>query len=175
MKKIITTLVVAAGLVFSANAQYENTTVKVGQKAPELAFPNPEGKTLKLSEINKGRYVLIDFWASWCGPCRMSNPGLVAMYKDYSGKKFKGAKKGFTVLNVSLDQKKDAWVAAIAKDNLTWENHMSDLGGWNSKGAALYGVQYIPQAFLVGPDGKILGMYNRSEEAKAELDKYVTQ
>jgi thiol-disulfide isomerase/thioredoxin len=175
MKKIITTLVVAAGLVFSANAQYDNTTVKVGQKAPELAFPNPEGKTLKLSEINKGRYVLIDFWASWCGPCRMSNPGLVAMYKDYSGKKFKGAKKGFTVLNVSLDQKKDAWVAAIAKDNLTWENHMSDLGGWNSKSAALYGVQYIPQAFLVGPDGKILGMYNRSEEAKAELDKYVTQ
>jgi thiol-disulfide isomerase/thioredoxin len=147
----------------------------VGQKAPELAFPNPEGKTLKLSEINKGRYVLIDFWASWCGPCRMSNPGLVAMYKDYSGKKFKGAKKGFTVLNVSLDQKKDAWVAAIAKDNLSWENHMSDLGGWNSKSAALYGVQYIPQAFLVGPDGKILGMYNRSEEAKAELDKYVTQ
>jgi thiol-disulfide isomerase/thioredoxin len=175
MKKIITTLVVAAGLVFSAHAQYDNTTVKVGQKAPELAFPNPEGKTLKLSEINKGRYVLIDFWASWCGPCRMSNPGLVAMYKDYSGKKFKGAKKGFTVLNVSLDQKKDAWVAAIAKDNLTWENHMSDLGGWNSKSAALYGVQYIPQAFLVGPDGKILGMYNRSEEAKAELDKYVTQ
>lgn len=175
MKKIITTLVVAAGLVFSASAQYDNTVVKVGQKAPELEFPNPEGKTLKLSEINKGRYVLIDFWASWCGPCRMSNPGLVAMYNEYSAKKFKGAKKGFTVLNVSLDQKKDAWVAAIAKDNLTWANHMSDLGGWNSKSAALYGVQYIPQAFLVGPDGKILGMYNRSEEAKAELEKYVTQ
>ncbi len=173
MKKLITTLVIAASVVFTANAQYENTTIKVGMKAPELAFPNPEGKTLKLSEINKGRFVLIDFWASWCGPCRMSNPGLVQMYKDFSGKKFKNAKNGFTVLNVSLDKDKNAWVDAIKKDGLVWPYHMSDLGFWNSKAAEIYGIQYVPQAILVGPDGKVIGMYSRSEQAKGDLEKFV--
>jgi thiol-disulfide isomerase/thioredoxin len=96
MKKILATLALALGIAVSASAQYENTAIKLGQKAPELAFPNPEGKPYKLSEINKGNYVLLDFWASWCGPCRMSNPGLVRMYKEYSTKKFKDAKKGFT-------------------------------------------------------------------------------
>ncbi|MCF8450221.1 MAG: TlpA family protein disulfide reductase [Taibaiella sp.] len=168
MKKLITTLVIAASVVFSADAQ-----VSLGMKAPDLAFPNPEGKTLKLSEINKDRYVLIDFWASWCRPCRMSNPGLVAMYKEYSNKKFKGAKKGFTVLNVSLDQQKDAWIGAIKQDGLIWPYHMSDLGGWNSKPAVIYGVQSIPQSILIGPDGKIVGMYQRAEESKGDLDKFV--
>jgi thiol-disulfide isomerase/thioredoxin len=177
MKKLIATLVLASAVIFSANAQYGNTQMKVGQKAPELAYPNPEGKVLKLSEINKGRYVLIDFWASWCGPCRMSNPGLVAMYKEYSAKKFKGAKNGFTVLNFSLDSRKDAWIQAIEKDGLFWPNHMSDLNPkqWGSDVVNSYGVQSIPQAILVGPDGKIAGLYNRSEEARADLDKLVLQ
>lgn len=175
MKKLFATLAIATSVIFSACAQYENTTIKVGQKAPELAFPNPEGKVLKLSEINKGRYVLIDFWASWCGPCRRSNPGLVRLYNEYSEKKFKGAKKGFTVLNVSLDQKKDAWMMAIKQDGLSWPNHMSDLGGWNSKTAAIYGVQFVPQSFLIGPDGKVIGMYQVAEMARGDLDKFVAK
>ena len=161
------------GVILSATAQYENTKIQVGQKAPELAYPNPDGKTIKLSELNKGRYVLIDFWASWCGPCRRSNPGMVKLYKEYSAKKFKGAKNGFTVLNVSLDKDKNAWIGAIKSDGLTWPNHISDLGAWDSKAAAEYGVQYIPQAFLVGPDGKIIGKYNVGEMAESDLKKFV--
>ena len=116
------------GVFFSASAQYTNEFIKMGQKAPEIAFLNPEGKTLKLSEINKGHYVLLDFWASWCGPCRMANPGLVKLYNDYSNKKFKGGKK-FTVVSVSLDNDKGRWQDAIQKDGLVWSNHMSDLKG----------------------------------------------
>ncbi|HYD20236.1 MAG TPA: TlpA disulfide reductase family protein [Flavipsychrobacter sp.] len=169
MKKIFATLLLA-GSAFAANAQYENTKIKVGEPAPELAYNNPEGKTLKLSEISKNRIVLIDFWASWCRPCRMANPRLVKLYHEYKDKKYKEAKKGFTVLSVSLDESKDKWVAAIAKDSLSWEYHMSDLGGWQSKTAAEYGVQFVPQAFLV-MNGKVLGKYNNAEEAEGDLKK----
>ena len=174
MKKIITTLAIALSFAATANAQYENTFIKVGQQAPELAYPNPKGEKLKLSEINKGTYVLLDFWASWCGPCRMSNPGLVRLYKTYSTKKFKNAKKGFTVVSFSLDMRKENWVAAIAKDNLTWPYHMSDLNPkqWGSEVTQIYGIQSIPQAMLIGPDGKIIGLYQRAEEAENDIKKY---
>ena len=170
MKKAGFILALALSFASAAQAQWENTKIQVGQKAPELAYPTPEGKTLKLSELNKGRYVLIDFWASWCGPCRRANPRLVQLYKEYSEQEFKGAKKGFTILSVSLDAKKDAWVKAIAQDSLTW-SHISDLGSWNSKTAETYGVQFVPQAFLVGPDGKIVGKYMNAELAEADLKK----
>jgi len=143
----------------------------VGQKAPDLAFPNPDGKTLKLSEINKGRIILLDFWASWCMPCRAASPSLVSIYNNFNPKKFKNAKKGFTVVSVSMDQDKQKWIDAIKKDNLSWEYHMSDLGGWQSKTAVLYGVQFIPQCFLIDENGKILGKYMHAEEAIPELEK----
>ena len=170
MRKLLTTLALF-GVIATASAQYSNTYIKVGQKAPDLAYPSPQGKTLKLSEINKGKYVLLDFWASWCGPCRHANPGLVAIYKEYAQKKFKNAKEGFTVVSVSLDKSKDAWMQAIQQDGLYWPNHMSDLGYWNSQAAAAYGVQFIPQAFLIDPSGKIIGKYQTAEEAEGDIKK----
>lgn len=173
MKKNLVICFLALCVTFTAQAQYENAKIKVGQDAPELAYPSPQGKLISLKEINKGRYILLDFWASWCGPCRMSNPGLVKMYEQYKDKKFKKASKGFTVFSVSLDRKKEAWEKAIATDHLSWPYHISDLKSWQSEAAAAYGVQYIPQAFLIGPDGKIIGKYNSAEAAAAELDKFL--
>lgn len=173
MKKILSTLLLCATFGIAAKAQYSNEKIMIGQKAPELSFEDPNGKKLVLSEINKGRVVLLDFWASWCGPCRRSNPALVKLYNDYKKKNFKGAKNGFTIVSVSLDKAKEAWVKAIETDKLAWPFHMSDLGGWQSKTAEIYGVQYVPQAFLVGADGKVIGKYNTSEEAIADLDKLV--
>ncbi len=177
MRQILTTLALAFCVVNSASAQYENQFIKIGQKAPDLAYENPEGKVIKLSEINKGRFILLDFWASWCGPCRASNPGLVNLYNEFSAKKFKGAKNGFTVVSFSLDMRKDRWVDAIAHDKLSWPYHMSDLNPqqWRSVVTTLYGIQSIPQAMLIDPSGKIIGKYMRGEEALSDLVKYVQQ
>lgn len=173
MKKIISICLLSVVTAFSASAQYQNTTIKVGQAAPELSYPSPEGKVLSLKEINKGRYVLLDFWASWCGPCRLASPSVVKLYQEYKDKKFKDASKGFTIVSVSLDRNKDSWVKAIQKDNLYWPYHMSDLKAWQSEAASKYGVRFIPQAFLIGPDGKIIGAYNSPEAAGEELAKFL--
>jgi thiol-disulfide isomerase/thioredoxin len=170
MKKTVTIIALICTTLL-ANAQYSNTKIQVGQKAPELAYPNPDGTVMKLSEINAGKIVLIDFWASWCGPCRMSSPAVVKMYNDYKDASFNGAKKGFTILSVSLDKDNAAWQAAIAKDNLVWPNHISDLKYWSSEAGALYGVSYVPQCFLVDATGMVIGKYNRVEEAEIDLKK----
>lgn len=170
MKKLAATLSLAFCTLFAAQAQ-ENTKMNIGDKAPDLAYTSPEGKQVKLSEVNKGRVVLLDFWASWCGPCRRSSPGLVALYNKYKEQKFAGAKNGFTVVSVSLDKDKDAWVKAISDDKYTWPYHMSDLGGWQSKPAEIYGVQFIPQAFLINAEGKIVGKYMLAEQAAADIEK----
>lgn len=174
MKKILTALAVVCSLTAAttvAHAQYENTAIKTGMQAPDLAYKTPDGKEVKLSELNKGRYVLVDFWASWCGPCRRANPNLVKLYQTYSQKKLKNATKPFEIYSVSLDKSADAWKKAIADDKLSWPNHVSDLGGWQSKPAEAYGVAFIPQAFLLDPKGKIVGKYMTAEEAEPDLQK----
>jgi thiol-disulfide isomerase/thioredoxin len=123
--------------------------VAVGKAAPEIALNDPQGKLRKLSDL-KGKTVLIDFWASWCGPCRRENPNVVAAYKKYN-------KDGFEVFSVSLDKTKESWVEAIKQDGLLWSNHVSDLKWWECEAAQAYGVHSIPFTVLVDKEGKILG------------------
>ncbi|UOE50147.1 AhpC/TSA family protein [Mucilaginibacter sp. SMC90] len=136
--------------------------VALGATAPEFAEADTAGKMISLSSF-RGKYVLIDFWASWCGPCRRENPNVVKAYNTYKG-------KNFTILGVSLDRPnaKDKWLAAIHKDGLTW-NHVSDLKFWDSKAADLYAVRGIPQNFLLDPNGKIIGKNLRGEDLENKL------
>ena len=137
--------------------------IAIGAEAPDMEFANPDGKKKKLSDL-RGNVVLIDFWASWCRPCRMENPNVVRLYNKYH-------KKGFEIYSVSLDRDKNSWKKAIADDHLTWENHVSDLGYWNSAGAKLYGVSSIPCTFLLDRDGKILAKNLRGEALHEALKK----
>lgn len=168
------------------NKEKASQLVQIGQPAPDIKLASPNGKEFALSDL-KGKVVLLDFWASWCGPCRRENPNVVEVYKRYKD-------QGFTVYSVSLDgvdsrtaarygnnpngltqamdNSKKRWVAAIEKDNLLWDYHVSDLKKWESSPAALYGVRSIPRTFMIDRDGKIAALNLRGARAiETELKK----
>ncbi len=136
----------------------------VGQPYMDIALPDQNGNVVALSSIlAEGKYVLVDFWASWCPPCRAENPHVVAAYEKY-------AKDGFTVYGVSLDKTKEAWVKGIEEDNLNWYN-VSDLKFWNCEPAKQYGVSSIPSNYMISPDGKIVARNLRGAALEEFLAK----
>lgn len=152
-----------ANQVYQIELAYNNYNANnSGERiAPEISLSSPEGKVIKLSSL-KGKYVLIDFWASWCGPCRQENPNVVRLYNKYKN-------KGFTVYSVSLDNDGNAWKAAIAADGLIWPNHVSDLLQWKSPMPQLYGFDGIPHTVLINPEGKIIGTGLRGVSLEQKL------
>ncbi|KAA5547893.1 TlpA disulfide reductase family protein [Adhaeribacter rhizoryzae] len=134
--------------------------VAVGQPAPDINLPTPDGKSVSLSSL-RGKYVLVDFWASWCGPCRQENPNVVRMYNQYKD-------KGFEIFGVSLDESREKWLKAIDADKLTWP-HVSDLKGWESSAAKLYNIQAIPQTLLLDKEGKIIAKNLRGPSLEEKL------
>ena len=168
MKNLIIITILTA--FFSLNTFAQKTGTEIGDLAPEIKLPNPNGDSISLSSL-RGQVVLIDFWASWCGPCRKENPHVVEAVNNYKDKNF-SIGKGFTVYGVSLDKTKENWVKGIADDKLDWTN-VSDLAHWACLPAKEYGVRGIPANFLIDKDGIIIAKNLRGDALPAMLEKYI--
>ncbi len=152
---------VSQNYIQTKNKMEAGQALAPGKPAPDFEETGIDGKTMKLSDL-KGKVVLLDFWASWCGPCRKENPNVVKLYEQYKD-------KGFTVMSVSLDSSRERWEAAIKQDNLTWPYHVSDLQKWSSKVGRIYQVQSIPFTVLIDQEGNIIQTNLRGEALEAEL------
>lgn len=160
---------------YSGNPYYERLVQKlasgghplIGKAAPDIRLPNPAGDTLALSDL-RGKYVLLDFWAAWCGPCRRENPNVVKLYEEYHD-------DGFTVFSVSLDKTKANWLAAIEQDGLVWDNHVSELAFWQTKAIKPYGVNSIPATFLLDPNGIIIANNLRGYTLERKLSQLLDE
>ena len=165
MKKVLFVLL-TLGLFCVSFSEKRSQSLKVGDKAPDFSIADVNGDTLTLSDF-KGNYILLDFWASWCVPCRKENPNVLAAYNEFS-------EKGFKVVGVSLDKSDRKWKNAIEADGLDDFVHLSELVSWSKcKVSADYNVQYIPYNFLIDPKGKIIGKNLKGRELKIYLGKYL--
>ncbi len=163
MRKTIPNNPLTSAFTSYVNSKKALALTAIGSQAPDITLNDVDGKSLPLTSL-KGKVVLVDFWASWCRPCRRENPNVVKAYAKYKS-------KGFEVYSVSLDKTKDKWLAAIKQDNLTWDAHVSDLQGWRSAAAAEYGVSSIPQTFLLDKDGKIIAKNLRGIALERKLEE----
>jgi len=162
--RIILSIIVILGLVRIGKYVYLMPKFSSGEEIPGFEAKLKDGSSFALSDL-KGDYVLLDFWGSWCGPCRRDNPGLVRLYDEFNGKSFKEA-DDFHIVNVAIETNERRWLAAIDKDGLNWPYHIAEFDRFNSPIAKAYGVREIPTKYLLDSSGKIIGVNQTEEELR---------